>query len=70
MRPGSPSYAVVDLDERWQVLYWTTAFQCQETDLRMAVVAVGASPAMVREHLDKIKMLERYAARPSAHFSL
>jgi len=70
MKPGSPSYTVVDLDERWQVLYWTTAMQCHETDLRTAVLAVGPDAAMVREHLGKIRMFARYAARPGAHFWL
>jgi hypothetical protein len=39
-------------------------------DLRTAVLAVGADAAMVREHLAKIRMFERYAARPGAHFWL
>ena len=70
MKPGSPSYTVVGLEERWQVLYWTTAFHCHEMDLRTAIAAVGDNAAMVREHVSSSKMLGRYTARPSAHFAL
>jgi len=70
MKPGPPSYTVVGLDERWQVLYWTTALDCEEMDLRAAVAEVGDNAAMVREHVSNAKMLGRYRARPSGQFAL
>ena len=58
MKPGSPTYKVVSSAERWQVLYWTTAFACSEAELRAAISSVGDDRAMVGEHLASNRALE------------
>lgn len=70
MKPGSPNYRAVSLDERWQVLYWTTALHCGETNLRAAVAAVGDDAAKIRVHVNDARMLSQYKARPSRHNAL
>jgi len=66
MKPGAPSYTVVSLDEKWQVLYWMTAFACDEAELRAAVAAVGDSAATVREHVSNAKTSAGTRTRPLA----
>jgi hypothetical protein len=58
MKPGSPTYKVVSSAERWQVLYWTTAFACTEAELRAAISSVGDDRAMVGEHIANSKAAE------------
>jgi uncharacterized protein DUF3606 len=48
-------YTLVDLTERWQVGYWTTALRCEEAALREAIAAVGPQVDDVRMHLARIR---------------
>ncbi|HET6631608.1 MAG TPA: DUF3606 domain-containing protein [Rhodanobacteraceae bacterium] len=53
----------VDLDEPWQVDYWSETFGVSEAQLRSAVDEVGPSPAEVRRHLARETSLDpRYSA--------
>ena len=48
------NYTLVDLTERWQVGYWTTALRCNEPALREAIAVVGPCVDDVRTHLASI----------------
>jgi len=58
--------AVILLEERWQVAYWTTALSCTETALHEAMVAVGPVFAAVREYLARRKADSSVADPPDS----
>jgi len=43
----------VNVNEQWEVNWWTQEFGCTETQLRNAVKAVGVMAADVRKYLGK-----------------
>jgi hypothetical protein len=43
----------VNVNERWEVDYWTTKWNVTEAQLRAAVKAAGTSAAAVAKHLGK-----------------
>ncbi|MFD1839097.1 DUF3606 domain-containing protein [Paracidovorax cattleyae] len=50
---GPQDRSRVNVNEPWEVDYWTKEFGCTETQLRAAVKAVGVMVADVRRHLAK-----------------
>jgi hypothetical protein len=50
---GPPDRSKVNVNEAWEVAYWTREFGVSEAQLRAAVRAVGTSTAAVRKHLGK-----------------
>jgi len=57
-RPAPPSYKRVQLNERWAVQYWKTAFGCSEAELRRAVALVGDGVSEVRTCLEAERQRE------------
>lgn len=43
----------VNVNEPWELAYWTKTFGVTEIQLRAAVKAVGVTVAAVRKHLGK-----------------
>lgn len=41
----------VHLDESWEVVFWTRELRCSEQQLRIAVIAAGATVGAVRSFL-------------------
>lgn len=41
----------VNVNEPWEITYWTKAFSCTEAQLRAAVKAVGVQKAAVKAYL-------------------
>lgn len=41
----------VNVNESWEVKYWTAHFKCTEAELRSAVRAVGVMSKDVRHHI-------------------
>lgn len=52
-RTGSPDRDRINLDEDYEVLYWTEALGVSVEELRQAVAAVGSTATAVRRHLGK-----------------
>ncbi len=50
---GPQDRARIDVNEDYEVQYWTEALGCTPDELRAAVRAVGVSAEAVREHLNK-----------------
>lgn len=50
-RPQDPTK--INVNESWEVRYWTQALGVSEQQLRAAVKAVGVSTAAVKRHLGK-----------------
>ncbi|WP_416406554.1 DUF3606 domain-containing protein [Paracidovorax citrulli] len=50
---GPQDRSRVNVNEPWEVSYWTKEFGCSEAQLRAAVKAVGVQVADVRRHLGK-----------------
>lgn len=50
---GSPDRDRINLDEDYEVQYWTKALGVSAEELRAAVKAVGPTAAAVRKHLGK-----------------
>lgn len=50
-RPQDPTK--INVNETWEVRYWTQALGVSEQQLRAAVKAVGVSTAAVKRHLGK-----------------
>lgn len=50
---GSPDRDRINLDEDYEVLYWTKALGVSAEELRQAVAAVGSTATAVRRHLGK-----------------
>lgn len=52
-RTGSPDRDRINLDEDYEVQYWTQALGITPQELRDAVAAAGTSADAVRRHLGK-----------------
>lgn len=52
-KTGSPDRDRINLDEDYEIRYWTEALGVTEDELRQAVAAVGSTSAAVREHLGR-----------------
>jgi Protein of unknown function (DUF3606). len=51
--PGRPDRDRINLNEDYEVRYWTGALGVSEQELRDAVQAVGSTAEAVRRHLGK-----------------
>jgi len=49
----APTLRITDVTDPSEVGYWTEALGVSETELRLAVAAVGSSVQDVRDHLGK-----------------
>jgi hypothetical protein len=49
--PKTGEHWRVNLDEPWEVRFWTKEFGCSEPALRAAVAAAGPQAGAVRAHL-------------------
>ncbi|MEP7156888.1 MAG: DUF3606 domain-containing protein [Betaproteobacteria bacterium] len=47
---GARDWDTIDLQEAWQVQYWTTRFGVREVDLQEAVKTVGTAAKDVQHH--------------------
>ncbi len=52
---GPQDRSRINLNESWEVAYWTKELGCTETELRAAVKAVGVMVSDVRAHLSRNK---------------
>lgn len=52
-KTGSPDRDRINLNEDYEVQYWTKALQITPEKLRSVVAAVGNSAQAVREHLGR-----------------
>lgn len=52
---GPADAARVNVNERWEIDYWTKELSCTEAELRAAVAAVGVMVVNVRAHLSRNK---------------
>lgn len=50
---GPADRSRVNVNEKWEVAYWTGRFGCTEAKLRQAVAAVGVSVTNVEAWLQK-----------------
>jgi hypothetical protein len=50
---GPQDRSKINVNESWEVAYWTGELGVTEAQLRAAVSAVGTSAAAVRRHLGK-----------------
>lgn len=50
---GSPDRDRINVNEDYELQYWTKALGVSADELRAAVKAVGPTAAAVRKHLDK-----------------
>lgn len=50
---GSPDRDRINLEEDYEVRYWTEALGVTAEELRSAVAAVGSTATVVRRHLGK-----------------
>lgn len=50
---GSPDRDRINVNEEYELQYWTKALGVSAEELRAAVKAVGPTAAAVRKHLDK-----------------
>ncbi|MBB3760787.1 MULTISPECIES: DUF3606 domain-containing protein [Xanthomonas] len=50
---GSPDRDRINVNEDYELQYWTKAFGVSADELRAAVKAVGPTAAAVRKHLGK-----------------
>ena len=48
---GPADRARVNVNEEWEVRYWTAELGCSEAELRAAVEAVGVMSEDVQKHL-------------------
>lgn len=49
---GTPDRNLINLDEEWEVAYWTKELGVPESDIAEAVKIVGNSAEKVRAHLN------------------
>ncbi len=52
--PGAAKRSRIDINEPYEVRYWTGHFGVSEEELRKAVAEVGVSARQVGEHLGKV----------------
>ena len=50
---GSPDRDRINVNEDYEVQYWTNKFNCSKSELESAVKAVGTSAEKVGEYLRK-----------------
>ena len=50
---GPADRARINVNESWELRWWTESLGVTEQELRAAVAAVGASANAVRQHLGK-----------------
>ena len=50
---GPKDATKVNVNETWEINYWSEKFNCSKTKLVEAVKAVGVSAAAVRKYLGK-----------------
>lgn len=50
---GSPDRDRINVNEEYELQYWTKALGVSAEELRAAVKAVGPTAVAVRKHLDK-----------------
>jgi len=49
---GNPDRNFINMNEEWEVAYWTKELGCSETDIMEAIKVVGNSADKVRAHLN------------------
>lgn len=49
---GTPDRNFINLNEEWEVAYWTKELGVSETDIAEAIKVVGNTADKVREHLN------------------
>jgi len=54
-KKGPADRSRINVNEDWEVEWWTRELGCSEGELREAVAAVGTSVVSVREYLNKKK---------------
>ena len=52
-KTGTPDSKLINVNENYEVEYWTKELGVSKEELKEAVRAVGSSAAAVREHLGK-----------------
>jgi hypothetical protein len=52
-KTGSPDSKLINVNENYEVEYWTKEFGVSKEKLKEAVAAAGTSAAAVREYLGK-----------------
>lgn len=52
-KTGAPDSKLINVNENYEVEYWTKELGVSKEELKEAVRAVGSSAAAVREHLGK-----------------
>ncbi|WP_102944330.1 DUF3606 domain-containing protein [Stenotrophomonas sp. VV52] len=52
-KTGGPDRERINVNEDYELQYWTNAFGVSADELREAVKAVGPTAAAVRQHLGK-----------------
>jgi hypothetical protein len=52
-KTGSPDRKMINLNENYEVEYWTKELSVSREKLKEAVAAAGTSAAAVREYLNK-----------------
>lgn len=50
---GPTDRSRINVNERWELQWWTKSLGVSEHDLRNAITVVGTSADAVRRHLDK-----------------
>ena len=50
---GPQDRSKVNVNEQWEVRWWTSKFRCTEAELKAAVKAVGTGAAAVQAYLSK-----------------
>jgi Protein of unknown function (DUF3606) len=60
---GPRDFSRVDINEPYEVRYWTTRFGCTEQTLRAAVVEAGTMARNVEEHLRVVTWQARMSIR-------
>ena len=50
---GPQNRSRINLEESWEINYWTNALDCKESELRDAIREVGNSSDSVRNYLGK-----------------
>ena len=49
--------ALVNINEGYEVTYWTAMFQCTTAQLTAAIAAVGTKPEWVKAHLQRVQVI-------------
>ncbi|WP_333804911.1 DUF3606 domain-containing protein [Sulfurospirillum sp.] len=54
-KKGPKDASKINVNEPWELKYWTQKFKCSDADLKAAVKAVGVSVIAVQTYLQKNK---------------